>query len=785
MLLTAPLLVACNEDHQWVEVITKQPTCTEPGEGHLECPEDGAYTNTKEIPALGHKEATRTIAPTCTEDGYMSHYCTRCGVELYRDHIVEAHGHHFVSDSVSPTCTTSGHSENYCEYCGLEEYEPYDIDPLGHKFIYQETVSPTCVIKGYDLYECERCHVTKRDNYVDALGHDVSITDSIEPTCLEFGKSIYTCSRPGCNYYHVELNPEVKPLGHDYISHEAVSPDCTHEGHHIYHTCSRCDYSDLNEKTIDALGHKYDKIVTPATCEEPGYTTFICHVCGDTYIGEETPAKGHALIHHEGLNATCDAIGYKPYVTCSECDYSTYEEIPAVGGEHEYTEEVVNPTTSTKGYTLHTCSKCGISYKTDFTNPISAFRNTKADDYLDRHSDMEAVNKWRDDDTYFYILYQGHVEDYPLHTYVSLIWNDEIKYLGSYPKTIEQALQMDVLDTHMKNQALLNENTASKLNVGGVIDSSGGIRKSNSSAFDEIFKEAWPIDSISMPVELNDPSMDAVTKKINSITSEYQPGENFNLYENDEHYYYAAVVDVDLYLGITYDLASHEVSYKPYTVFNTSNIEEKLFCSTNDIYACGSPMDIATKTSKNLEKPTNYKTNHPSQYLNWQFYRTGGDGNLNVKAGHTEEIVVHNDLIKEYTEKGYNRAKIVINWEYNTSWWASDHSILFQIGFNASQYLIYFENDHSKYVEENGSIWRKYDNGGYSNHPINIITFYADTVLFGSASEIILRWRNTATLDRGPYDISVTMYFFNESAYYDGAYGTGFPGYKTDIPTFI
>ncbi|MBS6477722.1 MAG: hypothetical protein KH405_07925, partial [Firmicutes bacterium] len=45
----------------------------------------------------------------------------------------------------------------------------------------------------------------------------------------------------------------------------------------------------------------------------------------------EIPALGHDYIHHEAKAATCTAIGWNEYDTCSRCDYSTYKEIPALG----------------------------------------------------------------------------------------------------------------------------------------------------------------------------------------------------------------------------------------------------------------------------------------------------------------------------------------------------------------------------------------------------------------------------------------------------------------------
>lgn len=67
--------------------------------------------------------------------------------------------------------------------------------------------------------------------------------------------------------------------------------------------------------------------------------------------------------------ATCTAAGEKVY-KCSKCGNTKTETIKATG--HKYTSNTVAPTASAQGYTLHTCSICGHSYKDNYTDPISA-----------------------------------------------------------------------------------------------------------------------------------------------------------------------------------------------------------------------------------------------------------------------------------------------------------------------------------------------------------------------------------------------------------------------------
>ena len=66
----------------------------------------------------------------------------------------------------------------------------------------------------------------------------------------------------------------------------------------------------------------------------------------------------------------CDKVGSTAAVWCKHChqykDGKEPEEIPALS--HDYETQVIAPTCTEEGYTLHTCSLCGDTYKTDFTN---------------------------------------------------------------------------------------------------------------------------------------------------------------------------------------------------------------------------------------------------------------------------------------------------------------------------------------------------------------------------------------------------------------------------------
>ena len=78
--------------------------------------------------------------------------------------------------------------------------------------------------------------------------------------------------------------------------------------------------------------------VTAPTCENDGYSEFICENCKKTFKGEIVDKLGHKLVNHEAKAPTCTEIGWEAYETCERCDYTTYKEIPKKGHTTVYHE---------------------------------------------------------------------------------------------------------------------------------------------------------------------------------------------------------------------------------------------------------------------------------------------------------------------------------------------------------------------------------------------------------------------------------------------------------------
>lgn len=125
-------------------------------------------------------------------------------------------------------------------------------------------------------------------------------------TCTTAGNSAYWyCADCGKYFSDAEGNTEIAAdswvipaTGHTpaaAVTENNVNPTCTVGGSYdsvVY--CSVCN-AELSRETINvpANGHSYGSVVTAPTCTEPGFTTYTCSVCGDSYTGDEVAATGH------------------------------------------------------------------------------------------------------------------------------------------------------------------------------------------------------------------------------------------------------------------------------------------------------------------------------------------------------------------------------------------------------------------------------------------------------------------------------------------------------------
>lgn len=161
--------------HNYVETITKEPTCTEAGEKKYTCDCGDSYT--KVIPAKGHN--------------FIDGECKHC-------HEKDPNYHkHSYTETITkqPTCTEAGGKTYICD-CGDSYTE--EIPATGHHY--------------GDDDKCTGCGELNPDHR-----HNYTATITKEPTCTEAGEKTYTC---GCGDSYTE---EIPAKGHNYVDGTCIN----------------------------------------------------------------------------------------------------------------------------------------------------------------------------------------------------------------------------------------------------------------------------------------------------------------------------------------------------------------------------------------------------------------------------------------------------------------------------------------------------------------------------------------------------------------------------------
>ncbi len=296
------------------------------------------------IGALGHSFSDVVTPPTCTEQGYTTHSCEKCGSSYADNYVPPMHVR-----GAPASCESNG----LCIMCGTV----LEI-ALGHDYSMSKT-DPTCFECGYTTYSCSRCDSVYDDDYVDpthtpgdeatcvfaqkctvcntvldeALGHIYADTVTL-PSCFSQGYTTHKCDRCQSSYIDSYEPPAHTPIGS--VSCESMQ------------ICAVC-----NAILSGALGHDYTETVTPPTCSEQGYTTYSCNRCESSFAVNYVAPKGHT----PSGEATCEKAQI-----CTVCNET-------VGEPRGHNFELDNVASSCLrgGYTMYTCTVCSYSYNDSFT----------------------------------------------------------------------------------------------------------------------------------------------------------------------------------------------------------------------------------------------------------------------------------------------------------------------------------------------------------------------------------------------------------------------------------
>lgn len=172
-------------------------------------------------------------------------------------------------------------------------------------------------------------------------------------------------------------------VGHLITFVESKDATCTADGNIAYWQDENGQiYSDAEGKTvmedsvvIPATGHSYGK---PKWTWAKDYSSASAYF---TCTKGDDKQKVTAKVTSKKTEATCKDDGKTVYTATVKFSGKTYKStktvvIPKNPDAHKYEETVVSPTATEQGYTLHTCTVCGDSYKDNYVNPLLVNNST-------------------------------------------------------------------------------------------------------------------------------------------------------------------------------------------------------------------------------------------------------------------------------------------------------------------------------------------------------------------------------------------------------------------------
>ena len=231
------------------------------------------------------------------------------------------------------------------------------------------------VVNGKEYWSSENTFVTTGSHSYGSWYTKTS------PTCTSGGTEERKCS---CG---ATESRSTSALGHNYGStyFEADHP------HKYAHLCQRCGYKEFTGGNLDY----YYLCATCTHLTKPEITKITGDLVDNSEITIEwTASESDKLANYwldvfdpDGQNVVDVSTGKINSYTFTPVKTGTYtiktyaapignkdgsgsvgaETTIEIGCNHNYITEIVNPTYDNEGYTLHTCTKCGYSYKDNYT----------------------------------------------------------------------------------------------------------------------------------------------------------------------------------------------------------------------------------------------------------------------------------------------------------------------------------------------------------------------------------------------------------------------------------
>ena len=263
--------------------------------------------------------------------------------------------------------------------------------------VYHAEVAATCTTAGnvpyYELdgHKYDVNLESIESEVVSALGHNMTHYNAVAHTCTEDGTVEYwSCSRCNKNFGDAqgttELASIIDPAAHNPWRDPNVIPNENYTSATIVFTCNSCENATATIENVPLTLTESNLV----TCAQEGgnYYSWSCTVWGverngSIYRSLPSADVSHTLQEHPAQAATCNATGNNKYYECTVCglffsdaagtqriDENSWV-IPVDNNAHFWGSGVVtDPTCTEQGYKTYTCSVCGASFNTDYTNAL-------------------------------------------------------------------------------------------------------------------------------------------------------------------------------------------------------------------------------------------------------------------------------------------------------------------------------------------------------------------------------------------------------------------------------
>ncbi len=293
-----------------IEMLAKKPTHIKDGrEGYWICGycgdffSDEACTNKIEtpavIPATGHDDLTD--AEWSSDDDSHFKECS-CGQKFE----ITSHSFEWVTETES-TCTDEGSQFEECTVCGFKRNVNTPIGYEKHTPKFIESQESSCTVEGnIACYQCSVCskffldedcdeEITPEEIKLPLKDHSFEWVTETEPTCTDKGSKYEECTVCG---FKRNVNTPIGYEKHNLITIERTESTCIKAGNIEYYRCTECSKLFRDEECTEEItikdtylplsDHDYEETVTLPTPIKQGFTTYVCNVCGYSYIDDFT-----------------------------------------------------------------------------------------------------------------------------------------------------------------------------------------------------------------------------------------------------------------------------------------------------------------------------------------------------------------------------------------------------------------------------------------------------------------------------------------------------------------